>query len=154
MCGQRRRGGRRGNAVLGDRLVAEEVSGEERQQSFGELRAQTVVDVCQHSGNCGQEPAATKTPNCQIHVNAVMVTCWFYWQSKSKSVEKVKETPTLGFEGKHNVAPFVLLHCIALFRHLPWEHLILKEPCEANWICTEGDYPQHVGHLSNSNGYS
>lgn len=81
VCGQRRRGGRRRNAVLGDRLVAEEVSGEKSQQSFGELRAQTVVDVRQHSGNRSQEPAAMQRRNCQIHICCAShyTSTWMAW---------------------------------------------------------------------------
>lgn len=67
--GQRGRRGRRRNAVLGDRLVAEEVGRQNRRQRLGELRAQTVVEVGQHSGNGGQEPAVTRKDECYITID-------------------------------------------------------------------------------------
>lgn len=53
--GERR--GRWRDAVLGHRLITEEVRRKQSQQSFRKLRAQTVVDVGQDSGNCRQESA-------------------------------------------------------------------------------------------------
>lgn len=59
MCRGAWRGGRRRNAVLGERVVAEEVRRKDGQQGLGELCAQTVVNVGKDPRDGCQEPAIT-----------------------------------------------------------------------------------------------
>lgn len=52
----RRQGGWRRNTILGNGLIAEEIGRQSSRQRFRQLSAQTVVDVCQDSGDSSQKP--------------------------------------------------------------------------------------------------